>query len=54
MLLKSLKILRGYHKTHFDKNLQKQIIITSYLRNKANKSKGPIDIPKFSEGGPLL
>ena len=53
MLLKSLKILRGYHKTHFNKNLQK-LIITSYPRNKANKSKGLIGIPKFSEGGPLL
>ena len=36
---KKTKILRGNQKPHFNKNLRKQIIIRSRLKNKANKSK---------------
>ena len=44
---KKTKILRGNQKPHFNKNLRKQIMITSRLENKANKSKNPTDIAKF-------
>ena len=44
---KKTKILRGNQKPHFNKNLRKQIMIRSRLKNKANKSKNPIDIVKF-------
>ena len=47
MLSKKTKILRGNQKTHSNKNLCKQIMIRSLLKNKANKSKNPIDIAKF-------
>ena len=40
---KKTKILRG----NFNNNLRKQVMIRSYLKNKANKSKSPIDIVKF-------
>ena len=45
--LKKTKILRGNQKTHFNKNLRKQIMIRLRLKNKANQSKNPIDIVKF-------
>ena len=45
--LKKTKILRGNQKPHFNKNLRKQIMIRSRLKNKANKSKNPTDIVKF-------
>ena len=44
---KKTKILHGNQKSHFNKNLWKQIMITSRLKNKANKSKNPSDIVKF-------
>ena len=44
---KKTNILQGNQKPHFNKNLQKQIMITSCLKNKANNSKNPIDIVKF-------
>ena len=44
---KKTKILRGNQKPHFNKNLRKQIMITSRLENKANKSKNPTEIAKF-------
>ena len=44
---KKTKILRGNQKSHFNKNLRQQIMIRSRLKNKANKSKNPIDISKF-------
>ena len=46
---KKTKILRGNQKPHFNKNLRKQIMIRSCLKNKANKSKNPIDIAKFKQ-----
>ena len=45
---KKTKILRGNQKSHFNKNLRKQIIIRSRLKNRGNKSKNPIDIVKFN------
>ena len=47
MLLRKQKSLRGNQKPHFNKSLRKQIMIRSRLKNKANKSKNPIDIVKF-------
>ena len=44
---KKTKILQGNQKPHFNKNLRKQIMIPSCLKNKANNSKNPIDIVKF-------
>ena len=44
---KKTKILRGNQKPYFDKSFRKQIMISSRLKNKANKSKYPIDIVKF-------
>ena len=44
---KKTKNLRGNQKSHFNKNLRKQIMIKSCLKNKANKSKNPSDIVKF-------
>ena len=44
---KKTKNLRGNQKPHFNKNLRKQIMIKSCLKNKANKSKNPSDIVKF-------
>ena len=44
---KKTKILRGNQKPHFNKNLRKQIMIRSRLKNKANKSTNLIDIVKF-------
>ena len=34
-------------KPHFDKNLHKQIMTRSRLKNKVNRSKNPSDIFKF-------
>ena len=44
---KKIKVLRGNQKLHFNGNLRKQIMIRSRLKNKANKSKNPVDIAKF-------
>ena len=44
---KKTKIFRGNQKPHFNKNLRKQVMIRSRLKNKANKSKNPLDIAKF-------
>ena len=38
-ILDKQKFLRGNQKLHFNKNLQKQILIRSRLKNEANKSK---------------
>ena len=40
-------ILRGSQKPHFNKNLRKQIMIRSCLKNKANKPENPSNIVKF-------
>ena len=39
---KKVKILRGDHKPHYDKNLRKAIMKKSRLKNKASKSKDPV------------
>ena len=39
-----VKILRGNHKPHYNKNLRKAIVKRSRLKNKANSSKDPVDI----------
>ena len=44
---KKTKKLRRNQKNHFNKNLRKQIMIRSCLKNKANKLKNPNDIAKF-------
>ena len=44
---KKIKVLRGNQKLHFNGNLRKQIMIRSRLKNKASKSKNPVDIAKF-------
>ena len=44
---KKTKKLRKNKKTYFNKNLWKQIMIRSCLKNKANKLKHPNDIAKF-------
>ena len=41
------KALRGYHKTHIDKNLHKVIIKRSKFKNKANRTKLQDDITKY-------
>ena len=41
---KKVKILRGNHKPHCNKNLRKAIMKRSRLKNKANRSKDPVDI----------
>ena len=46
MLLR--KYFKGNQKPHFNNNLQKQIMIRSHLRNKANMSKNPIHFVKFN------
>ena len=51
---KKTKILRGNQKPHFTKNLRKQILIRSRLKNKATKSKNPIDIVKFKRQRNLM
>ena len=44
---KKTKISRGNQKPHFNRNCRKQILITSRLKNKANKSKNPSEVVKF-------
>ena len=41
---KNAKALRGNHKPHYNKNIQKAIMERSRLKNRVNKSKQPIDI----------
>ena len=41
-------ILLGNQKSHFNKNLRKQIMIKSRLKKKVNKSKNPSDIVYFT------
>ena len=41
------KSLRGNQKPHFNKNLRKQIMIRSCLKNKTNKPENPSNIVKF-------
>ena len=44
---KKIKFLRENQKPHYNMKLWKQIMIRSRLKNKANKSKNPINIVKF-------
>ena len=44
-----VKILRGNHKPHSNKNLRKAIMKRSRLKNKANRSKGPVDIANYKK-----
>ena len=48
MLLKT-KWVRGYPKTHVNKELRKAIMKRGRLKSKANKSKKPIDISNFKK-----
>ena len=46
---KKVKILRGNHKLHYNKNLRKTILKRSRLKNKANRSKDPVDIANYKK-----
>ena len=46
---KKRKWVRGNHKPHINKELRKAIMKRSRLKNKANKSKKPIDISNFKK-----
>ena len=41
---KKVKIMRGNYKPHYNKNLRKAIMKRSRLKNKANRSKDPVDV----------
>ena len=46
---KKVKILRGNHKPHYNKNHTKAIMKRSKLKNKAKKSKNPVDIANYKK-----
>ena len=46
---KKRKWVRGNHKPHINKELRKAIMKRSRLKNKANKTKKPIDISNFKK-----
>ena len=46
---KKVKILRGNHKLHYNKNLRKTFMKRSRLKNKANRSKDPVDIANYKK-----
>ena len=46
---KKVKILRGNHKPHFNKNLRKAIMKSSRLKNKANSSKDLVNIANYKK-----
>ena len=46
---KKVKILRGNHKPHYYKNLRKAIIKRSRLKNKAKRTRSPIDIVNYKK-----
>ena len=46
---KKVKILRGNHKAHYNKNLRKAIMKRSRLKSKANRSKDPVDIAIYKK-----
>ena len=46
---KKVKILRGNHKPHYYKNLRKAIMKRSRLKNKAKRTKAPIDIVNYKK-----
>ena len=51
---KKTKVLRENEKKHFDKNLRKEMMTRSSLKNKANKSKNPSYMVKFKRQGNLV
>ena len=44
---KKTRVLRGNQKTHFNKNLCKQMMSRSHLKQKANKSQNSSDVVQF-------
>ena len=46
---KKVTILRGNHKPHYNKNLRKAITKRSRLKNKANRSKDPVDTANYKK-----
>ena len=46
---KNIKILRRNHKPHYNKNLRKAIMKRSRLKNKAKRSKDPVDIANYKK-----
>ena len=46
---KKVKMLRGNHKPHYYKNLRKAIMKRSTLKNKAKRTKAPIDIANYKK-----
>ena len=46
---KKVEIVRGNHKPHYIKNLRKTIMKRSRLKNKANRSKDPVDIANYKK-----
>ena len=46
---KKVKILRGNHKPHYNKNLRKAIMKRSRLKNKANSSKDLVHIANYKK-----
>ena len=50
---KKVKILKGNHKPHYKKNLRKAIMKRSRLKNKANRSKDPVDIDNYKKATQL-
>ena len=44
---RKVEILRGNHKLHYNKNLRKDIMKRSRLKNKANRSKDSLDIASY-------
>ena len=46
---KRRKWVRGNHKPHINKELRKDIMKRSRLKNKANKTKKPIDVSNFKK-----
>ena len=42
-----MKVIRGNHKPHLNKELKKAVILTSKLKNKATKTKSDVDIAAY-------
>ena len=54
MLPRKQKFYERIKKKHFDKNLRKEMMTRSSLKNKANKSKNPSYMVKFKRQGNLV
>ena len=46
---KKVRMIRGNHKPHYNKNLRKGFIKRSRLKNKTNRSKDPVDIANYKK-----